>query len=85
MRLTMGKAGLGWGPLLPPARPAAVNPFLLRAGSARFQRPRRQISPFFGGAAVSHLGMRSPELSFGTVKYLWGYYIFLQQPTSWSV
>lgn len=85
MRLTTAKAGLGWGPLLPPARPAAFNPFLFHASSAHFKRPRRQISCFFCRAAVFHLGMCSPKLGFRTVKYLWGYYIFLQQPISWSV
>lgn len=83
MRLTMGKAGLGAA--APPCPPAAFNPFFLRAGSVHFKQLYRQICCFFHRAAVFHLGMCSPELGFGTVKYLWGYYICPQQPISQTI
>lgn len=64
--LTMGERGQVWaGAAAPDPAAPAFNPFLLPC-----QRPHRHISGSFRGAAVFHLGMRSPELGFGTVKYL---------------
>lgn len=63
-----GRAGLGALTLPPPLL------FLLLLLLRALQTPTVTNSSFLHGAAAFHLGMCSPELGFGTVKYPWGYF-----------